>query len=262
MKTRLLYLLPLAVLLWGCPSSDSETPEPEETCYLQTYTKFQPLAGNEKVAFSTKYTYNTQGQLTTVALDSADVTLQTDQVSYNGQNRISEVTSPKNKLVYTYNAQNQLIKQSRYNANGSGAYQEIQYYTFAHDSKGQLSEAKYYYAGTGQGNWYYTWKYTYNESGNPTRIEMLDTRGDRLSLTELSYDAHPSPQSIVPLSFFQPLEAPAANNPVTVTTTNQHQGAMSYTISYTYNPEGLPVSAVKTYGSGEQEQMAYTYTCF
>ncbi|WP_158607145.1 hypothetical protein [Pontibacter oryzae] len=262
MKTRLLYLLPLAVLLWGCPSSDSETPEPEETCYLQTYTKFQPLGGNKKVAFSTKYTYNTQGQLTTVALDSANVTLRTGQVSYDSQKRLSEIAYPNSKVVYTYNAQNQLTRQSRHIASGNGAYTENEYYTFAYGSKGHLSEARYHFAGTDQSSWYYTWKYTYNDSGNPTRIEMLDARGDRLSLTEISFDNHPSPQNSLPPGFFEPLLAASAHNPVAVTVTNQHQGTLSFAVSYTYNPEGLPVSAVKTYGSGEQEQMAYTYTCF
>ncbi|GAB3813093.1 hypothetical protein [Pontibacter rugosus] len=259
MRKQLLYLLPMALLLWGCPGESDDAPKPEEECLLQSESVTSVGGGADYPIWTSRYTYNSQKQLTAVARDSSGVPVSQSTLSYDSNNRLVQVKTANAELVYEYNSKNQLVKQTRNRQSGTAQNQD--YYAFTYNSNNELAEARYYYVVSGSPSFYYIWKYTYTK-GNPTRVEQLNTRDERIALLELSYDEKPSAKPALADTFFEPTSAPAANNPIAGTLNAPGFGTQKYTIAYTYNQKGLPLTATQTYVNGSINQVTtYTYTC-
>ena len=257
MKTRLFFLLPLALLLSGCPADADKETEPEKTCQLQ-----ESVAASGGVVFTNRYSYNTALQLTGVTQDSLGATTDELSLQYNSDRQLVEVTGKSIRLAYTYNAQNQLLKQSRsYRKTTSGAYEEQDYYTFSYNTNNELAEARYFYTGNGGPSLFYSWKYTYT-NGNPTTIEQVSAREDRIALTKFTYDGRPVIGQPVLYSFFQPQEnVKSANYLSSYTITDHNGGSSTYTLVYTFAEEGQAKTVTKTGKNGFQETRTYTYRC-
>ncbi len=262
MRSSLLYFLPLALLLGACPGQTKEDdPAPAKACLLTKETKMLTYNGTDYPAYSSRITYDSRYQPTSVTQDSAGVEKDVATLSYNSNKQLAQVTNTKTQLTYEYNNQNQLVKQTRFIKNPeTGAFEKQDFYTFSYSASNNLAVAQYFYTGMGTESLYYTYKYTYT-NGDPIKIEHLDAQQNRLLLANITYDDKPSPYLVQLLGFFEPVQAPARHNLVQYTATDRNNGITSYTASYIYNEDGFPVTAVKQYLSGYKELTAYTYNC-
>lgn len=261
MRKQPFYLLPLALLLWGCPGQSNEEPEPEKVCLLQEQSKTNVYEGDPPQTFSNRFTYNTDKRLVAVALDSAGIEINNATLTYDSRGNLTQVVDNRTRLVNAYGTQNRLQKQTRFDKGGAGAFQERDYYTFSYATSGDLAEARYFYSASGTASQFYIFRYTYT-NGNPTQLTQLDTREQVLARSVHTYDTNPSPRPALAYFYFQPMQAPAANNELSATRTDSGRGNLLYEVAYTYKEDGYPASGLQTHlHNNAQEQLAFRYTC-
>ena len=208
-----------------------------------------------------KYSYNKQGQVTTMAIDSAGILVQTYTMSYDSKGRLVQANSSRDAYLNEYNDQDQRVKQIRSYRGENGVLQEQDYYTFSYNSNNELAEARYFYSGSGNASLFYIWKYTYT-NGNPTTMEQLSAREERITQAKLTYDTKPLLAQRELFTFFQPMEdVKTAHHLSSYSISNSHGGSSTYTLTYTFTPEGMAATAIKNGGQGFQEKRTYTYSC-
>lgn len=261
MRKQSLFLLPLALLLWGCPGQSNEEPEPEKVCLLQEQSKTNVYEGDPPQTFSNRYIYNTDNRLIAVAHDSAGVETERVTLTYDTQGNMVQALKERIKLVNEYDSQNRLIKQTKFFRDGlAAAFQETDIFTLSYTSTGNLGEARFYYSGAGTPNLLYTFRYTYT-NGNPTHITQLDGREKVVLRSVYTFDAHPAPQPMSDYPYFSPHQAPAANNRLSGTHTDDRGYTKRRDIGYTYHENGYPATAIIKHANNNQEQLAFRYTC-
>lgn len=263
MRTRLLLLLPLALLLWGCPSDKDKDPEPEQEqgCRLQEIT-YEARFGQEPPMMTQKITfsYNKQGQLNSVSADSAGIPWRTHTMSYDSQGRLVQASSKRDVYLNEYNTQNQRVKQVRSYRGQNGVLQEHDYYIFSYNNRNELEEARYYYLKNGAPALYGTWRYTYS-NGDPTTIKFHSPGSNQdVTITRLYDDKKRYPHEQA-YSFFQPMEAPSEHNLVWYDVSDPNNHTPTYTAAYTYTSEDYPATMIKSFDNGMIEHFRYTYSC-
>lgn len=263
MKTRLLFLLPIALLLLGC--SKEETPEPEKVYVLLENSVVSTTKGLGKFVFTTKYHYNEQKQLWRIDMDSAGTTFRTYRLTYNLKNQLVQTHDGHESLINDYDEQGRLVKQTRSTRPGkTGLYAYKEHMTFSYNNENQIAEAHHYTDRHGEVSLFYIWKYTYT-NGNPTTIEQLflfqgATQPYTVMLANLTYDDKKAARIPLPYVFFYGInDAPAINNTTSFTLSQHWEGYGNYTQDYTYNAEGYVTTRTTNYPTGHQTFVTYTY---
>ncbi|GHA57445.1 hypothetical protein [Pontibacter akesuensis] len=260
MRKNSLFLLPLALLLWGCPGQSNEEPEPEKTCLLQEHSSIGVNGGVSNATYSSRYTYNTDGRLSVVARDSAGIEKGKTVFTYDSRGNLVQEENNYTKVVNEYDKQNRLVKQTKFLMVGPTANSELYLATFSYTSTGDLAETRYYSPSTGPATPRQILRYKYT-NGNPTHITHLDGQ-ERVEVQSLyTFDAHPAPRPTPDILSLTPQQAPAVNNMLSATHTNNRGYTTRYDIDYTYQGNGYPATAIIKFPNNNQVQLAFRYTC-
>lgn len=207
------------------------------------------------------YSYNTQGQLSSVSADSAGIPWQKFTMSYDGKGRVVQVNGNRETYLNEYNEQNQRVRQIRSYRGQNGVLKERDYYSFIYNSRNELEEAHYLYVENGKATLYGAWRYTYS-NGDPTTIQYFSYDPQREVNITLRYDdkkRHPQEQAY---TFFQPLQPPSAHNLLGYNTSEPYDDMPKYNATYTYTSQGYPATMIKSdFDTGMIENFRYTYSC-
>jgi YD repeat-containing protein len=258
-RINTVFLLALALFLWGCPAE--EDPAPALTCQLNT----MQVSGNA-FPFFFKYTFNSQNQLTQIS--SADTSGTSIYLSYDAQGRLVREKEDIISYVNEYNHQNQLVKQTRTFAFAPGRA-EVFYYLHDYNNAGELTESRFYSADAPT---YVLKHYKYSYEGSLiTKVEKKDysVNGPTEDIT-YTYDGKKQPLSFLPMILLyghlgddHPAIGRAGGNVTSCTIMDRATGIksqLSYTVNYTYTPEDYPKEAVITSGNGTKK-FTYEYSC-
>ena len=211
---------------------------------------------NSKYQVSACTTYDSTGK---IAQDS--MTFQ-----YNSAGHLTGMSNynpgsnaAQNTATFVYNSSGFLIQYNRFI--GSATPDTFDNYTC--DSKGNIIIDSNYDFTTGTPVLTEVTTFGYDANGNIT-TEKLYIMGALESTTTLTYDNYTSYMNNLPLAFRVLMSGPLFsnyNNILTYNVATNGFGSFSSTFSYTYNSEGLPVTATsKTAGFGT-ESVKITYDC-
>ncbi|WP_295772380.1 hypothetical protein [uncultured Mucilaginibacter sp.] len=266
---RFILLAFAALTLFSCSKSgNGTTPEPEPTkpsLLLKSVT--ETTSGTPSV--QVEFTYNGKQVTKASYLKKSNGAFEYEHAfTYDAQGKLLSVTENRPQPAPTYskadvNYFSDII--SNIVLNYSGGVTQTRRLTF---SNNRLVEN---FVTNSNQNSTSTLAYTYNASGNITKIEntVVNIFGQSKTSDEFStFDDKKNVLSALPIAiFYQTVEQVdglefcfGANNPLTHKNTYTQGQVFNYTISYTYNSSGYPTSlTVKQVGTSKQETYTYEY---
>lgn len=256
MKALLRFSLYLPFLILSACSDD---PEPAADCRLNTKTDWYQ-DGNP--VFTTTYNYSPSGVLTSLTTDSAGVPLATKQLEYDNKGRLAAVERRSMRFEYTYDDKGRLYQQDILWRKYAGwEFTHLSFYRFWYDAESRLTEVTQHGTGWEEGDEVgFVFQYQYT-NGEPTNIIGKQGDGQVLLDASIAYDAYQKPKPDLLLDGFDgELDLPSQHNIIRYGNPGW-KPEYNYTIAYTYNEKGYPVSAIKTLENGQVYKANFTYSC-